>query len=809
MQIILRIYDYLTAHKGLRRWVLASITLLALVSVCGLSYKEDITDFLPASTHEREMLEVYRNVSGADRFIVVFSDKGGADSIAGAVATFVETVKGEPWAGNMTAEVDMERVAELTGFVYDNMPYFLTSEDYAHIDSILSVPGLVAERLEEDRNMLLLPSGSMMAENIGRDPLGLFTPVISRLGELRQGHGFEIYNGYVFTPDMSRAIVTIPSPYGNAETKRNAQLQECIEKAAEKVRASHKGAEIHVTGGPAIAVSNAAQIKQDSILAVAISAVLILSLLAWSFRSVKSILLMALSIGWGWLFALGLMHFLSDSVSIIVIGISSVIIGIAVNYPLHLMAHLTHEPSVRQTLKDISKPLLVGNITTVGAFMALIPMQATALSDLGLFASLLLIGTIAFVLVFMPHMAGKGRQEVSSGGEYKTGDGLLACVTTVRLERKKWLMAVVAVLTVVFGWFSLKTEFDTDMSHINYMTPEQRADMDYFARLAQCDTMQTREITYVVSRGETLDAVLDSVQATGLDKMGHFLTSEKEQARRLRMWQEFKSRHEAMLMQELPGQAVRCGFSADAFTSFTDMMRREYKPQTFGYFMPLMNTVFSGNLKCLKGTHTFTVVEQVTDRQPLHGETFTARSINGTMAAALSSNFNYIGIVCSFIVFLFLWMSFRSLKVAVIAFVPMALGWVWILGIMAMLGIKFNIVNIILATFIFGQGDDYTIFITEGCLREKHEGTDILPAYKRSILLSAAIMFIGIGTLIFAKHPALFSLAEVTIVGMACVVFMAWVVPPFLINRPSPKDPPPKTHPNPPCEGGSTKRPNN
>ena len=50
MQIILRIYDYLTAHKGLRRWVLASITLLALVSVCGLSYKEDITDFLPAST---------------------------------------------------------------------------------------------------------------------------------------------------------------------------------------------------------------------------------------------------------------------------------------------------------------------------------------------------------------------------------------------------------------------------------------------------------------------------------------------------------------------------------------------------------------------------------------------------------------------------------------------------------------------------------------------------------------------------------------------------------------------------------------
>jgi 1-acyl-sn-glycerol-3-phosphate acyltransferase len=41
-------------------------------------------------------------------------------------------------------------------------------------------------------------------------------------------------------------------------------------------------------------------------------------------------------------------------------------------------------------------------------------------------------------------------------------------------------------------------------------------------------------------------------------------------------------------------------------------------------------------------------------------------------------------------------------------------------------------------------------------------------------------MFIGIGTLIFAKHPALHSLAEVTIVGMFSVVLMAYVFPPLI-----------------------------
>ena len=112
----------------------------------------------------------------------------------------------------------------------------------------------------------------------------------------------------------------------------------------------------------------------------------------------------------------------------------------------------------------------------------------------------------------------------------------------------------------------------------------------------------------------------------------------------------------------------------------------------------------------------------------------------------------------------------------------MTISWIWILGIMALLGIQFNLVNVILATFIFGQGDDYTIFVTEGCLYEQKHGRKMLAAHKRSIALSALIMFIGIGSLIFAKHPALHSLAEITIVGMLSVVLMAYVIPPLLFR---------------------------
>lgn len=112
----------------------------------------------------------------------------------------------------------------------------------------------------------------------------------------------------------------------------------------------------------------------------------------------------------------------------------------------------------------------------------------------------------------------------------------------------------------------------------------------------------------------------------------------------------------------------------------------------------------------------------------------------------------------------------------------MAISWMWILGIMAILGVKFNIVNVILATFIFGQGDDYTIFMTEGCQYEYRHGRPILNSYKSSILQSALIMFVGIGTLIISKHPAMRSLAEVTIIGMISVLLMAYMIPPLLFR---------------------------
>ena len=113
----------------------------------------------------------------------------------------------------------------------------------------------------------------------------------------------------------------------------------------------------------------------------------------------------------------------------------------------------------------------------------------------------------------------------------------------------------------------------------------------------------------------------------------------------------------------------------------------------------------------------------------------------------------------------------------------MASSWVWILGTMHLLDLRFNLVNVILATFIFGQGDDYSIFVTEGLLYEYTYRRPMLASYRRGIVISAVIMFVGMGTLLIARHPALRSLGEITVLGMGCVVLAAALLPPWVFGR--------------------------
>ncbi len=799
--MILKIFDFLRKHATIRWASLLAITMALLASIMRLSYKEDIQDFLPFGETDRERMAVYQDISGMNRLFVVFESMGNAEETTEAIDCFVSSVEESDtanWCQDLQATFDLESLSETMDFVYANAPLFLAEDDYRRMDSLLALPNFMDEKLEDDLNALMLPTGSLISENISRDPLGFFTPLMEELQQTQRQMHFEIYDGYIFTPDMTKAIVMLSSPFGSSETKKNTQLITLLDKSIKEMQADFPKVKARVIGGPQVAVGNAKQIMRDSILAVSLAAILILALLLYAFRRIRDIVLIALSVLWGWLFALGGMALVHDSVSMIVIGISSIIIGIAVNYPLHLISHAGHQPDIRQALREITTPLLVGNITTVGAFLALVPLKSIALRDLGLFASFLLVGTILFVLVYLPHLL----RTTDNGQETIDNSDFLSRLASVQIDRKRWLVIMVAVLTLIFGYFSLSVKFDSDVSNINYMTTEQKEDMAYFQKFFDGNDSEENVALYLLSSATDFDgalacseskqAVIDSLTEAGLianhQGVNRFLPSLKEQEIRINRWNEWLESHPD-LISILNEKAAKHGFSAEAFSDFADIIQSRQTTKSFDDFLPLTSKAFAGNVSRAGKKGNATIVETLSVKKKdveqvrkVLPEAFDIASLHSSVADALSGDFNYVGWACSLIVFIFLWLSFRRIELAIISFIPMAISWIWILGIMSLLGIKFNIVNIILATFIFGQGDDYTIFMTEGCISEYIHKKPILAPYKRSIILSALIMFIGIGTLIFAKHPALHSLAEVTIIGMFSVVLMDYLVPPLLFR---------------------------
>ena len=746
ISLALRIYDWMSGH---RCWCLASlavVTLLMLLSVTRLSYREDIRDFLPLDEKERAALNDYDRQAQTSLIVAIIEQRDSTvddpDLLVEGVETFLDAIDG---LEGVTVQTDFSQMEEQQEEAYRQLPYLLEAADYQRMDSLLRQPEFMASRLQEAKERLLMPMGmgSMVEDEITHDPLGLFSPVVSLMRDTAMLLRFDIYDGCLLTADHRRALVMLTSSYGGSETASNERLLDLLNAKADSVSrllipdsCLLTPLVIRFCGAPVVAVTNASQIKTDSLLSVCIAAVLILLLLWFFLRSLRHILLIALTIGWGWVFAIACLSWVHQEVSVIVIGISSIIVGIAVNYPLHLIAHLGHTSDVRQALQEIVKPLVVGNITTVGAFLALVPLRAAALRDLGLFSSFLLIGTILFTLIWLPQMVCYSRKE--EGGrrkekclrqnqrqEYSPSSFLLPPSSK---KFHKVLPIVLLLLTAFFGYHSLHTAFDADLTHINYMSPVQRADMALLQQLMPTDSQRQQKLNRRIP------------------------TTPEAQQERLQLWQLWTSSHRDQLSLSLRDEATKAGFTPDSFDPFFALLSAsDISPSSF-LLPPSSN--YSSNYS----------------------------SLFSSIASHLSDDFNYIGWACACIVFFFLWASFRSLPLALLSFLPMAVSWLWILGIMALLGIQFNIINIILSTFIFGQGDDYTIFMTEGTVYEYKHHRPMLASYRRAIMLSALIMFIGIGSLIIARHPALHSLAEVTIVGMFSVVLMAFVIPPMVFR---------------------------
>ena len=256
----LRIYDFLEKRRGLT--IVMALALIAVFAFLAsrVRYEEDIAKFLPRDDESRKYQEVYQQFASQNRIAVVFSsvgDTSDAETVESAMALFGEKLEGSDMAENLSVTVDETQIFDLMDAVYAHLPYLLTDEDYARVDSLLQAPGLIQERLAQDKRMLMFPVAGTVMHTLPVDPLQLFTPCLQRLNSLKLNDAFQVMDGYLFTADGKHGIVTFDSPFGANESYHNGELSKFLDECVLSVQREVPGVEIAAVGAPLIAATNA------------------------------------------------------------------------------------------------------------------------------------------------------------------------------------------------------------------------------------------------------------------------------------------------------------------------------------------------------------------------------------------------------------------------------------------------------------------------------------------------------------------------------------------------------------------------
>lgn len=300
-RIFLKIYDSLSGRKTLAWTVLAAVIAVCAFMISRVHYSEDISAFLPQSKESEKYSSVYEKLGGS-RVAVLFRMRDGSsgdDGYAGR-ERIVEAMDrfGELWeeadtAGmiaDMQVAVDADDILAVADFIRRNAPYLLEKQDYERIDYLLSDSSYIRERLEMDRQMLMFPSSAFVGPALRYDPLDFFSPLFGRLLSLRAASSSEMEDSHIFLDGGKIGAVFFNSPFGSSESGKNGELAALLDSVMEKTAEEFGDIRISATGGPLIAVTNASQIKKDSIIAVIIASVLIALVLFLAFRDLKDII---------------------------------------------------------------------------------------------------------------------------------------------------------------------------------------------------------------------------------------------------------------------------------------------------------------------------------------------------------------------------------------------------------------------------------------------------------------------------------------------------------------------------------------
>ncbi|MBS1646984.1 MAG: 1-acyl-sn-glycerol-3-phosphate acyltransferase [Bacteroidetes bacterium] len=814
-----RIYLFFAKRKVALTLLLATIISCCVFFALKLKKEEDITRFIPKDKSARGISDIFNSLKIKDKIAINIYNQDSTETATENIKFSVDTLAqmlqqkfGNSYIKEMRYKIAEEKTADLYEVLYTYLPLFLDEADYILLQNKIQKDSIY-QTIQNNYKTLLSPSGMILGKYIKKDPLSITPLVLKKIKNLQYDENFELNDGYIFTKNKKNVLCVITPKVASGDYNANKPFFLYLDSIIPVIEKKHHTV-IEYFGTAAVSLSNSEQIKKDSILTSTIAIIAIVLLLFLYFRQILIPIYIILPVAFGAVFSLAVIYLLKGQISAIAMGAGSIVLGIAINYSLHFFTHFKHEDSIERVLKDLTLPMLVGCATTVGAFFSLHFAKSQALHDFGLFAGFSLIGAVLFSILVLPHLLRKNKHNKNKIAEKDSRVSVLENIISYSFHKNKWILFTFCAFTILFFFSSKKVCFESDMNQINYETEKLKTAEQHLNTL---NKFSLRSV-YVLANGKNIEEALRAHEraVSSLQKLKEknivakyssitgLLVSDSLQKIRIKRWNDFWTIHKDSVKIYLTSYGEKAHFNQQAFASFFALLDKKFtttalsenpvlKDLTADWISEHNNTI--SIVSFLKVSEKIKQTVYKTFENTSQIIVFDKYYLTQKYVELISADFNTILLITGLLVFVAMLLNHGRIELAIINFLPMLITWVWILGIMGLAGIKFNIINIIISTFIFGLGDDYSIFIMDGLSSEYKYGRKNLSSYKSSIFLSALITTIGLGVLLFAKHPALKSIALITIIGMVTVVFISFIVQPLLynaliLNRTKEKKPP-------------------
>lgn len=777
-RIFLYLYRYFKAHKAVFYTVLIATTVVFGYFSCKIRFEENIATLLPKTEKSSDCDIAFGNIKVKDKvFLEILSRSGSMSTgeLATSMDEFLELLGSKDedcLIANTFAGIDINDIMNIVYYGMEALPCHLDASYYPMIDSLLN---------EEAFSRIAA----------GEIPF-----------ELPDMGGFTLLDDHIFSPDSTMVLAFITPSFSSYDTWLGTDLEGMLSDCVEKYEKTNPDCEVLYHGAVIEGTYNSRQIKKDLYWTIGISLLIICLIICFCFRSKSTLLHILLPIGYGTLFALAAVYLIKGYLSFMAIGVGAIIMGVAMSYCLHVLTHHKFVSDVESVIKEQAKPVCLGCITTIGAFVGLLFTTSELLQDFGLFASLMLLGTTFFALAFLPQFFTDGPASKNE----KAFDAINR-LNSYPLDRNRAVVIILGLVAIVSIVFSTRVQFDNDLNHIGYKEPKvvRSEDMynakvnrgcfcQYFA--AHADNLDSA-IVYNRALNITLDSLKQAGVISGYSGVDGILIPAEEQQKNIEAWKEFWTPARISSTYELlKKEAAKYDWSSTGFDipgTFKLMAEGDYEPTSLydaGVIPESLICNFVENNA--DGWLVFTSV--LMDRKLNYDlcDILTAHDniivmdpfyYTGDMVEIAHKDFNFVVLFSSIFVFLVLLISFRSLIVSIIAFLPMLLSWYIVQGIMAIFGIQFNLINIMISTFVFGIGVDYSIFVMDGLINKaKYQSHRLLICHKAAIFFSGLTLLIVTGSLLFATHPAIYSVGISTIIGMSATILITYALQPLLFR---------------------------